>query len=97
MNNATLNDNFRKDTGDCFGKSREVIESFSADKIHIAEYNENGTSYLLKSINFENKTCNIEIRRSQGKVVETIPFDDSKVFTIYHSGEPVYSIMNPYL
>ncbi|HCC51014.1 MAG TPA: hypothetical protein DEQ30_02330 [Porphyromonadaceae bacterium] len=63
------------------------IESFSADKIHIAEYNENSTSYLLKSINFENKTCNIEIRRSQGKDVETIPFDDSKVFTIYHSGE----------
>ena len=61
------------------------LEWFSGDEIYVAEYDD--TSYLLKSVNFENKTCNIDIRRSQGRIAKTILFDENKIFTIYHSGE----------
>ena len=63
------------------------IENYLDDKIYIAEYDENSTAYLLKSIDFETKICNIEIRKGQEKVVETIFFDDNKIFTIYNSDE----------
>jgi len=63
------------------------IEEFSADEIYIAEHDANGTSYLLKSVDFTTNTCIIEIRQAEGRLPKTIPFDNSKVFTIYHSGE----------
>ena len=63
------------------------IENFSGNEICIAEYDINGTSYLLKDIDLTSEVCSIEVRRSQGKVVELIRFDHNKVFAIYNSTE----------
>ena len=63
------------------------IENFSSEEIYITDYDINSTSYLLKNVDFISKTCIIEIRREQGKVTETIPFEGNKVFAIYNSTE----------
>jgi len=63
------------------------VDNASADEIYIAEYDKNSTCYLLKSIDYTNKTCSIEIRKCQDKIAETIPFDKTKVFAIYNSTE----------
>jgi hypothetical protein len=63
------------------------IENFSSNKIYIAEHDKNSTSYLLKNVDLKTKTCNIEIRKGARKIVESIPFDNNKVFTIYNSCE----------
>jgi hypothetical protein len=63
------------------------IEDCSSDKIYIAEYNENNTSYLLKSVDSTNETGKIEVRKGEGKTAKQISFDIKKVFTICNSSE----------
>ena len=83
MSKNSIVDNLRS----AINNLNSFIDFFSADEIYIAEYDGNNTSYLLKSADFITKTCNVEIRKGQGKVVKTIPFDSNKVFVIYNSSK----------
>ena len=63
------------------------IEEFSGSTIYVGEYDKNSTSYLLKSIDFVNEICEIEVRQGRGKVTASMKFDNNKVFTIYDSND----------
>jgi hypothetical protein len=67
--------------GNKISNTHYYLESVSAKKICIAEYENDSTSYILKDIDMNSNTCMIEVRKSKFTPI-IIHFDANKVFSV---------------